>query len=163
MTSYPSFMPTPLVTYGVSNQTTTITTTFESGRTSQRARSTKQKDVAKAVFNFDFLQYGIWEGFVANVINNGAMEFLIKLPNPATQVVEDRTVLIAGGLYDAQAIAGAEKWAVSCTLIIQDKVSISSGVISYLSLFNGNADDAIAFSDFFHYVVTEVLPENLEP
>lgn len=156
-------MPKPMVEYGYSNSNATIQTQWESGRVSQRSRFTGNRAMPKVSFTFTYAQLAVWEGFVENSLVHGSLEFQMPLPNPANQALELQTVLINGGNYEVNAIAGDALWKVTAQLIIQSKKSLSSAAIGMLSLFGGDGEDAVAFADLWHEVVHTTIPENFEP
>ena len=159
MKYYPTYMPLPLVDYSFANDNRTITTSFESGRVSQRSQATKQRDIITVVFQFNYFQLGVWEGFVQSVLNNGANEFTISLPESVNQANTETIVLLSGGKYKTTSVAGDRLWKVSCDLIKQDKETMSENDFDLLAYIDGDYETFILTSDRFHTYVNETLPE----
>lgn len=143
MITYPTYLPSPKIDFSYDSKSGTISSKFESGRIAQRARYTKQRNTMKVVFQFDFGELGIFEGFVATTLTNGASEFLLPIPNPVTQEIEHHKVIILNGNYKVKAIAGAGAWLVTTTVVQQDKVPFDADMLALIDTFEGVDPDLL--------------------
>lgn len=154
---YPSFLPNPQVEYSFQNSGGVVTSQFDSGRVNQRKRFTTQRSLVNASFKFDYFQLAAFEGFVNSTLSNGASAFDISLPDPTNQTSSVQNVIIVGGNYDVDAIAGEALWSVSCQLLVQEKIVYDGATILILDIYDGNISDAVTFSNEFHESIHDDL------
>lgn len=140
MIEFPSILPSPLIDYSYDSDNSTEQTRFESGRVSQRGRFTSTRDIVAVAFKMTEIQLAIFEGFVANTLENGALEFYIYLPDAANREMTLQKVLLNKGQFKATAAAGSLVWSVTCTLIKQDKTTFSALLVYMLTIFGGDTE-----------------------
>lgn len=150
-------LPRPQRNFNFSVSNSTLRTKFDSGRTRQRKRFTKDFRTISVAWSFNDDEFYYFESFVKETLSNGQEWFEMELIQG--DGFKTFYVRIVGGVYKAT-YDEVMYWNVTATLELEDPAALTAEELAALALLGDDLDPPFASLDAYHNVINSFFPAN---
>lgn len=160
--TWPEAFPAPSDQFQVDTQPATIRTNMEGGTVRQRRRYTTDYALLAVKWQFTDVEYGIFQAFVFNYLNQGSDWFKMSLPVAGGGLVQ-HAVRFVGGNFKASYVP-VSNWDVTATLEVTDVQRFNRDTLDiylYLGFTESELNGFLATLAGIHNAVHYVAPINL--